>query len=515
MPIQLIDNFVLNVQKPIDNRFVVGGTSSFYATRHDIVNPYSGLRIWDLNDNQPYVYNGSTWSSEASVTTLQGTGTANYLPKFNTSNSLANSIIYESSGNIGIGTITPTGKLDVYGDIKATNGGIFYGNGSQITSINATNITTGSLALDRISFSGASTGYVLTKDSTAIAKWLSPSDITVGTASVASNVDIVSTSTNTDYSILFSSTTGNTSVRTNTTNSIKINPSTGDVGIGLSTNSSYKLYVGGWIRSTSGYYAPNGTSTSPTYTFTSQTSMGMYRVGTSTLGFSTNATTRLVISTTGITSSVPFGFPSGSATLPSITFDGDTNTGIYRSGSDILSFSVGGARSFELLRGSANDFRFYTPNNTHHVVLSVYNGTGTGGYSTITREGGGVDQEFRFVNFANLYSVDGPVSGLGAYINTSDRRLKKNIDYNFKYGLETVEQLKPVKFDYKKDSSSTHRNNLGFIAQDIIDIIPEMVNSVNGDDGEILTIQSDFLIPILVNSIKQLNDRIKDLENRG
>lgn len=188
MPIQLIDNFELNVQKPIDNRFVVGGTSSFYPTRFDIVNAYNGLRIWDLNDNQGYVYNGLTWSSEASLTTIQGSGITNYLAKFSTPNSLDESSIYENSGVIIIGTnsipSTNISKLIVEGSIKVNSGYYYYGSGQFLTSLDATQINLGTLDLARLQITGAS-GFILSRNAST-ATWVSPTQFEVGTASALS-----------------------------------------------------------------------------------------------------------------------------------------------------------------------------------------------------------------------------------------------------------------------------------------------------------------------------------------
>jgi len=52
---------------------------------------------------------------------ITGSGTTNYIPKWTSSSSLNNSVIYQSStGNIGIGTTTPSQKLDVNGNVTAT-----------------------------------------------------------------------------------------------------------------------------------------------------------------------------------------------------------------------------------------------------------------------------------------------------------------------------------------------------------------------------------------------------------
>jgi hypothetical protein len=51
---------------------------------------------------------------------VDGSGTANYIPKWQDANTLTNSVIYETSSNIGIGTTNPGAKLEVVGTFRAT-----------------------------------------------------------------------------------------------------------------------------------------------------------------------------------------------------------------------------------------------------------------------------------------------------------------------------------------------------------------------------------------------------------
>ena len=57
---------------------------------------------------------------------MGGSGTANYLAKFTSGNTLGDSIIYENAGNVGIGTTDPNAKLEVDGDLKVN--GAYKGN---------------------------------------------------------------------------------------------------------------------------------------------------------------------------------------------------------------------------------------------------------------------------------------------------------------------------------------------------------------------------------------------------
>ena len=88
----------------------------------------------------------------------------------------------------------------------------------------------------------------------------------------------------------------------------------------------------------------------------------------------------------------------------------------------------------------------------------------------------------------------------GTLTQNSDRRMKENIEY-IPNGLNKITMLKPAKFDYIKGEKSV----IGFIAQDVQKVIPEAVSLIHSEkDKGILGLKMDFIIPYLVNAIKEL-----------
>ena len=65
-----------------------------------------------------------------------GSGTANYLPLFTGTTTLGNSVIYQTGGNIGIGTTTPGAKLELSGSDALING-LTIGKGTSNISTNS------------------------------------------------------------------------------------------------------------------------------------------------------------------------------------------------------------------------------------------------------------------------------------------------------------------------------------------------------------------------------------------
>ena len=99
--------------------------------------------------------------------------------------------------------------------------------------------------------------------------------------------------------------------------------------------------------------------------------------------------------------------------------------------------------------------------------------------------------------------------------NGSDARLKKNFETT--QGLSEVLQIEPIKYHLKtQDNSETKK--LGFKAQNLQTVIPEMILDMDEEDPEdgskYLGIIPDYLFPVLVKAIQEQQTIIEDLKSR-
>lgn len=96
--------------------------------------------------------------------------------------------------------------------------------------------------------------------------------------------------------------------------------------------------------------------------------------------------------------------------------------------------------------------------------------------------------------------------------SASDARLKNNIQL-LTSGLSEVMRLQPVSFDYRESLNSSEYNghNIGFVAQQVKEVIPEAV-SANPDS--LLAINTTAMIPYLVKAIQELKEENQQLSGK-
>ena len=85
---------------------------------------------------------------------------------------------------------------------------------------------------------------------------------------------------------------------------------------------------------------------------------------------------------------------------------------------------------------------------------------------------GGPESSLKFIYNGQLRAFFRPTDG--DYISSSDRRIKTNIK-SLPSLLDKIMQLNPVRFELKYNNPQ-HMTSVGFIAQEVKEIFPEMVS---------------------------------------
>jgi hypothetical protein len=257
----------------------------------------------------------------------------------------------------------------------------------------------------------------------------------------------------------------------------------------------------------------------------------------------------LTAGTTSSTFNVALGFNASLGTArPSLSFIGNTLLGVNTGQSATTGHNnvvVGGEAGLALTTGSFNTFVGTSAGlaqSTSSGNTLIGHGTGysyesmtdctmvgqtAGGTAFLTHTGTnltllGNDASASGTAVSNEITLgDAAITSLRCAVTTisslSDQRDKTNIE-PLNYGLDLIEQLSPVSFDWNtRDGKKVGIPDIGFIAQDLAAVEDQhdaqrlALTLRNNPDK--LEASPGRLIPIMVKAIQELSARIEELEN--
>lgn len=232
---------------------------------------------------------------------------------------------------------------------------------------------------------------------------------------------------------------------------------------------------------------------------------------------------------------------NGTASVPAVSFNSDTNTGLFRPGADVLAITTNGS---ERIRVDANG-NMGINNNNPGVRLKIGNGsaiegvdvdgsnsgTSGGAYYVVKNAGtnvcgignfsalfgGGYNGTSTLWSNAVGWRVTNLGTGAGTHAmrydtgsgawtyDTSSARYKKDIT-DLPYGLDSVLALQPRSFKYKDSDKA----DVGFIAEEVVEVIPEIVPM--NLEGQPDAVSYDRLTSVLCKAIQELAARVEALE---
>ena len=466
-------------------------------------------------------------------------------------------LFYDNTNDrLGIGTASPSDKLTVSGSIRLTST-LFANtqtNNTVLSSSDATNIAngfnllgsssywgirtlaSGDLSLDVFnSFNPKSALYIANNGNVGIGTASPTALLSIKRGASGDNMEFIGSGGSGYSDILFYNTDkaarlgyidwSNTQVRfnveaniplafhTNTIERMRIT-NAGNVGIGTASPTE-KLHVVG-----NGLFTGTVTATRFNPTASTLTGTGMFLPAANTLGFSTNGTNRMTLDASG---------NLGLGVTPSA----------WATTSSYLALQVGSSGIYG--RSAASNETYLTSNTYYNAGWKyIYSASATrydqesGIHSWYNAASGTAGNPITFTQAMTLKSdselqiagttdrgaynlqVNGTgVWGEGAYVNGSDANIKENI-VDLDSSLNIVNNLKPVIFNYINTSVNNDTKHLGFIAQDVYQILEnkDYLNSIVRSDGETLSIAYSNLIPLLTKAIQEQNAIIKALEQR-
>tara|TARA_B100001113_G_scaffold101688_1_gene82267 strand:+ start:943 stop:2109 length:1167 start_codon:yes stop_codon:yes gene_type:complete len=124
----------------------------------------------------------------------------------------------------------------------------------------------------------------------------------------------------------------------------------------------------------------NGTNGAPSIAFDSDTDTGIYRSASNVFGISASGTASHLFKSDGSEPQVPLKATNGSASAPSISFASDTNLGLYRSNTDHLSIATSGAERAYFNDNGLNirtglSLRLFDSDHSHYVGIKANSNT--------------------------------------------------------------------------------------------------------------------------------------------
>ena len=218
------------------------------------------------------------------------------------------------------------------------------------------------------------------------------------------------------------------------------------------------------------------------------------------------------LSASGVTTNA-----AGSAALPSITTTGDTDTGVWFPAANTLAASTAGTERMRIDSSggisvgtsdnsptSGAGFK-YTQNGTNPYLAMVVSSTsGQNNYHLYSTGA----SAFRF-----YVSSAGQINATSTSITAiSDESLKENI-CDLETGLTEVMALRPRRFDWKEETKLPEKNNAGFIAQEVEQVLPELVYDYQYDtDTTKKALKMGDILPTLVKAIQEQQALIIQLQ---
>lgn len=269
-----------------------------------------------------------------------------------------------------------------------------------------------------------------------------------------------------------------------------------------------------------------GTLTVPNIVVTDSISANTLSIGSGGSGINsddiTEGTTNLYFTDARAIAAFTGGDGINVASDGTISFDGDGQLQTYTGNEFIPTGTVGtGIRAY--MDGGQNvgvpfgRLRTEWSSNTYDVLTWVPSGISVNGYGRFTDDVRITGGDLVVRNSSNDIVAFIDSSGNGVFTgdvttaySSSDERLKDNLKI-IQHPLDKIDQINGYTFNYKDKPRETVP---GVIAQEVEKVLPGVVYDHEKNGETYKAVRYDQIIPLLVESIKELKEKVNDLEGK-
>ena len=332
--------------------------------------------------------------------------------------------------------------------------------------------------------------------------------------------------------------------------------SSGNVGIGTDSPSN-TLDVRGTMRYDgrllTNSTTADGSAAAPSIVVGYDYDNGFFRPSSNTIGFTTGGSERMRIDSTG---NVGIGTTSPSKTLVINENDSECVAIIKSSDTGTAGLFLGGQtdeiKGGIVFNNSDNSLQLRGHNNAERMRIDSSGNVAIGTSAPAARlhlsratDGSEASPHFRIDGAASTYTANHWLDSNAYYMGQnstfrslriysgaetsgvhlasggtswgtfSDERLKYDVE-PVENAVESLSNLRTVKYRLKDVDSAEDKKKIGLMAQDLVGVLDEVIDPVKktGDDTEYMSVRYTELVPVLVKAIQEQQTLIESLTAR-
>ena len=239
----------------------------------------------------------------------------------------------------------------------------------------------------------------------------------------------------------------------------------------------------------------DGSESTPSLTFGTDTNTGIYRRAENEIGFATAGAERFRIGSFGLRGDDSgniynvnlFRGNDGSASVPTFSFDSDTNTGISRHSENSIRFSTAGTER-TLIHNNGDIYHFYQ--------IRAANMNTTSSFNTIRFD----TSNGMFRRFSSTIDIKQDIVSINPILEYRNER-------------SLLHDLRPVLFHEKDQADGSNHTRgeylAGMIAEEVLEVAPELC--YYDHNGKLTSYGLEALIPHIVAELQRLSPMVETL----